>query len=61
MKTLTVITVIALPLNVITGFFGMNFFDTEGLHRHVGFWITVAIMLIAIVGLLYMFRVKKWI
>ena len=61
MKTLTVITVIALPLNVITGFFGMNFFDTEGLHRHEVFWATVSVMFVCIVGLLVMFRINKWI
>jgi len=43
MKTLTMITVIALPLTVGTGFFGMNFGEEVGffnrlLHSPAGFW-----------------------
>src|SRR5918911_3587615 len=33
MKTLTIISVIGLPLTVITGFFGMNFDAIPGLHN----------------------------
>jgi magnesium transporter len=61
MKTLTIISVIGLPFTVITGFFGMNFFDTEGLHRHVAFWTAVVVMLAAVVGLLTWFKMRKWI
>jgi magnesium transporter len=61
MKTLTIISVIGLPFTVITGFFGMNFFDTEGLHRHGVFAIAVAVMLGAVAGLLVWFRIRKWI
>ncbi len=61
MKTLTIISVIGLPFTVVTGFFGMNFFDTEGLHRHSVFWIVVFVMLGTVAGLLTWFRVRKWI
>lgn len=60
MKTLTVITVIALPLNVITGFFGMNFEHMPGLHSPAAFWTTVVLMLGAIGTLLCFFRWKRW-
>jgi magnesium transporter len=61
MKTLTLISVIGLPFTVITGFFGMNYFDTEGLHRHGAFWVTVFVMFGMVAGLLTFFKMRKWI
>ncbi len=60
MKTLTVITVIALPLNVITGFFGMNFEAIPGIHSQIGFWVTVCVMLTAVTFVLTLFRKRNW-
>jgi magnesium transporter len=60
MKTLTIITVIALPLNVITGFFGMNFDWIPGLHSQTAFWITVIIMATAVTTMLVLFKKKSW-
>ncbi len=60
MKTLTMITVIALPMTVITSFFGMNFENIPGLHSPQAFWLTVAAMFALVGGLIYYFRVKKW-
>ncbi|HET9821505.1 MAG TPA: magnesium transporter CorA family protein [Burkholderiaceae bacterium] len=48
MRTLTVLTAIFLPLNLITGFFGMNFDAMPLIHTHTGIWITVGLM--ALVG-----------
>jgi magnesium transporter len=61
MKTLTVISVIALPLTVITSFFGMNFDAIPGLHSPEGFWLTVLFMGCVVTGLLVLFIRKKWI
>jgi magnesium transporter len=61
MKTLTIISVIGLPFTVVTGFFGMNFFDTEGLHPRETFWGAVTIMLVTVGGLLTWFKMRKWI
>lgn len=65
MKTLTVITVIALPMTVITSFFGMNFDRIPGwdwvLHNPVGFWISMLLIVGIVAGLLYMFRRNRWI
>ena len=60
MKTLTIISVIALPMTVVTSFFGMNFESIPGLHSRQAFWITVAVMIVAVIGLLYLFRQKGW-
>ena len=38
MRTLTVLTAIFLPLNLITGFFGMNFEFMPLIHRDGAFW-----------------------
>lgn len=61
MKTLTTISVIGLPLTIITGFFGMNFDALPGIHKASTFWITVVFMMMAVAGMLMFFRVKKWI
>ncbi len=64
MKTLTIITVTALPLTVITSFYGMNF-DGVGvfdwlLRHEIGFWGSMAVMMGMVVALLYLFRRFKW-
>jgi magnesium transporter len=61
MKTLTVISVIALPMTVITSFFGMNFDAIPGLHSPLGFWLTLIGMLAVVAGLLFWFWRKRWI
>ena len=40
MRALTVLTAIFLPLNLVTGFFGMNFEGLPLIHSPTGFWIT---------------------
>ena len=42
MRTLTVLTAIFLPLNLVTGFFGMNFEGLPLIHSPTGFWIAFA-------------------
>src|SRR5205085_12361097 len=59
MKTLTIISVIAMPLTVVTGFFGMNFDAVPGLHTKLGFWVAVGLMLALVVVMLLMFRRKR--
>jgi magnesium transporter len=65
MKTLTIITVIALPMTVVTSFFGMNFNPELPLwgwllNHPVGFWISMGVILALIGVLLYVFRRLKW-
>jgi len=60
MKTLTVITVLFIPLNFITGLFGMNFEFIPGLKSPNGFYFSLALMIFLIISILYYFKRKKW-
>jgi Mg2+ and Co2+ transporter CorA len=61
MRTLTVLTAIFLPLNLITGFFGMNFEALPLIHSASGFWFAFATMLVVGIGLVLFFRRKRYI
>jgi magnesium transporter len=59
LRILTVIATIALPLTVIASIFGMNvLFPGEGSGE--AFWAIVATMLVVLVGMVAVFRFKRW-
>ncbi len=60
MRTLTVLTAIFLPLNLITGFFGMNFDALPLIHSATGFWVAFALMALVGVVLVVVFRRKRY-
>ena len=60
MRTLTVLTAIFLPLNLITGIFGMNFDGLPLIHSHVGFWVAMSLMLLVAIGLVWWFRRRRY-
>jgi magnesium transporter len=60
MRTLTVLTAIFLPLNLITGFFGMNFDALPLIHSALGFWIAFGLMACVAIGLAIFFRRKRY-
>lgn len=60
MRTLTVLTAIFLPLNLVTGFFGMNFEGLPLIHSPTGFWIIFFVMLIAGIGMSVFFWRKRY-
>jgi magnesium transporter len=60
MRTLTAITAIFLPLNLIVGFFGMNFEFLPAIHSATGFWWTVGTMVFIAVGLGLVFWRKRY-
>lgn len=61
MRTLTTLTAIFLPLNLVTGFFGMNFDTLPGIHSPRAFWITFGTMLVLGIGLSLYFWRKRYI
>lgn len=60
MKTLTVFSVIFMPLTFIVGVYGMNFKNMPELEMHNGYYITWIIMLIIIIVMVYYFKRKRW-
>jgi magnesium transporter len=59
LRMLTIITVVMLPLTVITGVFGMNVaFPGEG--GETAFWVVLAVLLATLAGMLGFFRWKRW-
>ena len=60
MRTLTALTAVFLPLNFITGFFGMNFEFMPVIHSITGFWWTLALMLVVVVTVVTVFWRKRY-
>lgn len=60
MRTLTVLTAVFLPLNLIAGIFGMNFEFIPLLHQANGFWIAMVLMALTAVGLVAYFWRKRY-
>jgi Mg2+ and Co2+ transporter CorA len=60
MRTLTVLTAIFLPLNLIAGIFGMNFEFIPLLHRSNGFWLAMLAMVFIAALLIAFFWRKRY-
>ena len=60
MRTLTVLTAIFLPLNLITGIFGMNFEWMPLIKNPAGFWEAVVLIGVLACGLWLLFRRKRY-
>lgn len=60
MKTLTIFSVIVLPLNLLAGTFGMNAKYMPFVNGIYGFWIIIAIMLFCSLMMLIIFERKRW-
>jgi magnesium transporter len=59
LRVLTVVTVILLPLTLITGIFGMNV-HFPGFDTATAFWVIAGFMLGLGIGLTAFFRYKRW-
>jgi magnesium transporter len=59
LRVLTVVTVILMPLTLITGVFGMNV-HFPGFETAAAFWAVVGFMLGLALGLTAFFRFKRW-
>ena len=64
MKTLTIITVLFMPLTFLTGYFGMNFFEPLGNLRewtsNPVFYLTLATIIIMPIGMYLWMRRRTW-
>lgn len=60
MRVLTALTAVFLPLNLITGFFGMNFEFLPLIHSVGAMWIVLALMIAVAVVLLILFWRKRY-
>jgi Mg2+ and Co2+ transporter CorA len=60
MRTLTVLTAIFLPLNLVTGFFGMNFEGLPLIHSGDGVWMASGFMLVIAGSLGWFFWRKRY-
>lgn len=60
MRTLTALTAIFLPLNLVTGFFGMNFEFLPLIHRGDGLWWAVGTMASITIVLVTVFLRKRY-
>jgi magnesium transporter len=60
MRTLTALTAVFLPLNLITGFFGMNFEFLPLIHHPTAFWWTFGFMILLVVLVVAVFWRKQY-
>ncbi len=61
MRTLTAVTAIFLPLNLVTGFFGMNFEHLPWIHSTTAMWATFGIMTVVALAVIVIFMRKRYI
>jgi len=59
-KTLTVMAFTALPLTLIASIFGMNTDSMPLVHLPHGFWIILALMVVAALVLFTYFKLRRW-
>ena len=59
-KTLTIITVIFIPLSFLAGLYGMNFSYMPELKFKYAYYMILGLMVIIAIGLIFFFKRKKW-
>ncbi len=60
MKALTIISAIFIPVTFVAGVYGMNFDNMPELRTRYGYWITIGVMLVIMIGMGLYFKRKKW-
>lgn len=60
MKTLTILSVIFIPLTFLAGIYGMNFDNIPELKFKYGYFVLLGIMVLVTFGAVWYFKRKKW-
>jgi len=60
MKTLTIFSVIFIPLTFLAGIYGMNFKNMPELETQNGYFVLLGIMFIITVGIIFYFKKRNW-
>ena len=60
MKTLTILSVIFIPLTFLAGIYGMNFENMPELKSQYGYFILLGIMVLVTIVAVWYFKRKKW-
>lgn len=60
MQVLTLVSVVFLPLTLVTGIYGMNFTNMPELKWHYGYYIVLSLMLLISIACIIYFKRKKW-
>ncbi|MCD8900119.1 magnesium/cobalt transporter CorA [Staphylococcus gallinarum] len=60
MQVLTLVSVIFLPLTLVTGIYGMNFTNMPELKWHYGYYMVLCLMLFISIACIIYFKRKKW-
>lgn len=60
MKTLTIFSVIFMPITFIVGVYGMNFDNMPELHTQNGYFIVLAVIVVIATVMTIYFKSKKW-
>jgi magnesium transporter len=60
MKTLTIISVIFIPLTFIVGVYGMNFDNMPELRNHNGYYLVMGFMFFVVIGMVFYFKKRRW-
>lgn len=59
-QTLTIVSTIFIPLTFLAGIYGMNFDRIPELKAHNGYFILLGVMSLITIGLLLLFKRRKW-
>ena len=60
MKVLAIISTIFMPLSFLAGLYGMNFRYMPELEWNYGYFIILGIMAVLVIGMIIVFKKKKW-
>jgi magnesium transporter len=60
MKTLTIISVIFIPLTFIVGVYGMNFENMPELREPNGYYFVIGFMFLTVLGMVVYFKKRNW-